>query len=133
MAKLRLPPPTSQTTGEPSFRWRRISFFLIVGLCFLQLPAMAFLPSIPDTAVNRLIVEGTFDLVGWAFLVYAAGAGAQDIAAIVTTRSARPYSPEFNPGPPASPTNMTVVNPPQPVGGASDPSNPPPIDPSKRD
>lgn len=98
----RIPPPTNLTTGEPSFRWRRISFFLIVGLCFLQLPALALMPAIPDTLVNQKIVEGVIDLVGWAFLVYAAGAGAQDIAAIVTTRSARPYAenPVPTPAPP---------------------------------
>lgn len=128
----KLPPPSNVTTGEPSFRWRRFSFFLIVGLCFIQMPAMAFLPLIPDTAVNLKIAEGSLDLAGWAFLIYAAGAGAQDIAAIVTTRSARPYSPEASPGPPpapAGPTNLTVVNPPP----ATDMPTPPPADPAKRD
>ena len=106
-----LPPPTNLTTGEPSFRWRRVSFFLIVGVCFLHLPALAFLPAIPDTTVNRQIVEGSFDLIGWAFLVYAAGAGAQDIAAIVTTRSARPYAdPLAQPGSP-----QVAAPPPSPV------------------
>lgn len=110
----KLPPPSNLTTGEPSFRWRRVSFFLIVGVCFLILPSLAFLPAIPDTAVNLKIVEGVLDLIGWAFLVYAAGAGAQDIAAIVTTRSARPYADNPVSTPPPPPGDTVVIVPPAP-------------------
>lgn len=88
-----LPPPVNEITGEPSFRWRRIGFFLIVGVCFLSVPSLAFMPAIPDTEVNRKIVESSFDLVGWAFTIYAFGAGAQDLLAIWRTGSARPYAP----------------------------------------
>ena len=88
-----LPPPVSETTGEPSFRWRRIGFFLIVGVCFLIVPGLAFFPKIEDTEVNRKIVESAFDLIGWAFTIYALGAGVQDSLAIWRTGSGRPYAP----------------------------------------
>lgn len=106
--KLRMPPPSNVTTGEPSFRWRRIAFFGIVGYAFLAVPLLAFLPPIDDNAVK--IAQSLIDMAGWAFLVYAAGAGAQDITAIVTTRSAKPYAENVQSvdAPPQAPT--TVVS-----------------------
>ena len=104
----KLPPPSNVTTGEPSFRWRRIAFFGIVGYAFLTVPLLAYLPPLDDNDVK--IAQSLIDLAGWAFLVYAAGAGAQDIAAIVTVRSARPYAD--NPPsvePPPAPPPATVV------------------------
>lgn len=85
-----IPPPTSQTTGEPSFRWRRIAFFGIVGYCMAFMPWLAYMPEMP--ANNLKLAQSLNELLGWAFLVYAAGAGAQDIVSIITTKSARPYA-----------------------------------------
>jgi hypothetical protein len=85
-----LPPPTNELTGEPSFRWRRVSFFMIAGYCLLFLPVLAYLPEISHN--NLKVAEALIDLAGWAFLIYAAGAGAQDITAIVTAKSGRPYA-----------------------------------------
>lgn len=117
MKRRLLPPPSNEVTGEPSFRWRRIAFFGIVGFCLLFLPILAYLPEIPTN--NLRVAESLIDLAGWAFLVYAAGASAQDITAIVATKSARPYAP-----PPGkvetTQTTTTVVEP--------DPSSP--VDPT---
>lgn len=119
-----LPPPTNETTGEPSFRWRRIGFFLIVGVCFIYVPAIAFLPPIPDTEINRDIVRACFDLVGWSFTIYAFGAGLQDGLAIWRTGSARPYAPP--PGKVETTETKIVETKVEPAPTpATDPNNPP--------
>lgn len=105
---MRLPKPSNLTTGEPSFRWRRVAFFLIVGYCLIFLPILAYIPELPTN--NLKIAEALTDLVGWAFLVYAAGAGAQDIAAIVTTRSGRPYADQVQSVDPAPAEPVTVIS-----------------------
>lgn len=106
---MKLPPPSNEVTGEPSFRWRRISFFGIVGYCLLMMPLLSLLPPLDDNDVK--IAQGLLDLAGFAFLTYAGGAGAQDIVAMWTTRSARPYAanpPSVDPAPPAP--NVVVTD-----------------------
>lgn len=87
-----LPKPINETTGEPSFRWRRISAFALMGVCLMMVPLLGYFPPIPDTLVNQKIVDGCFALAGWAFLIYAGAATGQDITAMITTKSARPYA-----------------------------------------
>lgn len=120
----RFPPTTSQTTGEPSFRWRRISFFVIAGVCLLYIPVLAYMPEIPDN--NLKVAEALIDLVGWAFLVYGAGAGAQDITAMVTAKSATPYKPTAGKVETTQTTTTateTVVEP-HPAGEPAKPADP---------
>lgn len=117
-----LPPPANEVTGEPSFRWRRVSFFVIAGVCLLYIPILAYMPEIPDNNVK--IAEALIDLVGWAFLVYGAGAGAQDITAMVTAKSATPYKP--TPGKVETTQTTTTTVEPAPDPTTVDPATVPP-------
>lgn len=103
----KLPPPSNLTTGEPSFRWRRISFFVIVGYGMLSIPVLPYLPPLDDNDLE--VVKALIDMIGWAFLIYATGAGAQDIAAIISTRSGRPYADNVQSTAPPPPDQTVVV------------------------
>lgn len=87
MAKL--PKPINQVTGEPSWRWRRITVFFGIGFSALLL---ARLIDAEDTAVNETIASGAFWLFGVLVLVYTGFATVQDVTAMITTRSGRPYA-----------------------------------------
>jgi hypothetical protein len=118
VASVKLPKPINQTTGEPSWRWRRIAFFGIVGVSFLHLASLGIMPSVEDTEVNKTIVESAYWLMGIAFLGYSGIAAGQDIAAILTTRSGRPYADNVQSTAPAPAAPVTVVSDKTTVTGA---------------
>jgi hypothetical protein len=80
----------SQSTGEPSWRWRRA---VILATCLYCAVQIAFLVGAADTRVNETIAFGLVALMGVLILGYVGFATAQDIAAIMATRSATPYQP----------------------------------------
>lgn len=88
-------------------------------------PVLAYLPEIPNN--NLKVAEALIDLTGWAFLVYGAGAGAQDITAMVTAKSATPYK-STTPGKVETTTTQTTVVEPAPrtPPANTDPLTPPP-------
>ena len=85
-------------TGEPSWKWRRTMAFVIVGFC---MAVIAFMIDRSDTELNATIVSGAFWLIGAAFICYGGFATGQDVAAILATRTGRPYAepPEPRDGP----------------------------------
>lgn len=103
-------------SGEPSWKWRRILIFATVVWSFFQL---AMLVNGPDTRVNDTIAFGLLVLISTLVLGYTGLATAQDIAAIWTTRTARPYSePPQEPTPPPPGDQTIVVAPVVPRGPA---------------
>lgn len=86
-------------TGEPSWRWRRILVYATVIACFLLIWRLV---DSPDTRVNDTIAWMLsmiiLTLVAW----YTGAATIQDIIAIWTMRSARPYADAPADPPPAS-------------------------------
>lgn len=93
--------------GEPGWFWRRLVIYGLIVFCCAMLWAMK---DAPDTRVNETIAWGIILLLMALSLGYAGLATAQDIAAIVTTRTARPYAdPPVDPVPPPLPEGSTVV------------------------
>lgn len=119
-----LPPTTAETTGEPSWRWRRFVTLGIIGVCLIWIPSLGFFPPIDDTLVNQKIIEGCFTLIGWALLIYVGAATGQDITAIIKTGSGRPYAP--TPGVVETTKVETTKTAVTPDPNAVDPNNPPP-------
>lgn len=124
-----LPKPSNQTTGEPSWRWRRAMAFTLMAFCCFMIAGLGLLPPVPDTRVNETIITSSFWLLGTVFLLYGGFSTAQDIAAILAVRSGRPYAenPVSAPPAPIAPApapagdQIDVVQPP-----AADLSTPPP-------
>lgn len=102
-----LPPPTSRTTGEPSWRYRRIMAFAIAAFCAFML---AYLVNKADTELNRTIASGALAVLGLVFLLYSGFATVQDLVAIWRTGSALPYAPRRPIGYPPD------IAPPEPQG-----------------
>lgn len=104
MATLPKPKPTPE--GMPSWRWRR--FFTIGSLIFVAWQ-LASLRYAPDTRVNDTLAWGYIVLFATIVLTYSGLATAQDVTAILTTKSGLPYSPQ------SSPAEPTPNSPAQPV------------------
>lgn len=120
-----IPPSINQTTGEPSWRWRRVAFFMVL---IFSLVMMWRLVDNDDTALNYAVAVGMVWLAAALVLIYTGFATAQDIIAIFVARSGRPYASQA--GSVETTTKTTVTpdpNTPAPVEAPSDPaSNPPP-------
>lgn len=100
-----LPPPISQTTGEPSWRWRRIVILTTVAFCMMMI---AWMVDRDDTQLNMVIASGLLWLAGVLILGYAGLATVQDVSAIITTRTGRPYA---DPAPPPTPVDHPPAEP----------------------
>lgn len=97
----------TKPTGEPSWFWRRNLLFVVVAWSFFQI---FLLVNGPDTRVNDTISWGLVLLIMVLVTGYTGLATAQDIAAIWTTRTAKPYAdPPQEPTPPPPADNQTVV------------------------
>lgn len=103
-----LPPPISQTTGEPSWRWRRIVILTTVAFCMMMI---AWMVDRADTQLNMVIASGLLWLAGVLILGYAGLATVQDVSAIITTRTGRPYADPVAPPTPVDPppADQTIV------------------------
>lgn len=104
-------------TGEPSWKWRRIIIYAVLAWACYQL---FILVDAKDTRLNESIAWGWQLIVMVLVTGYTGFATAQDIAAIWTTRTARPYSdPPQAPTPPPPAEQTVVVMPPKQgaVGG----------------
>lgn len=96
-----LTPKKRKKTGMPEWGWRRLIVFPSVAFAFWQLSGLRFAA---DTRVNDTLAFGWLVFAGILIVFYAGLATAQDIAAILATRSGLPYSPESSPAePPAEP------------------------------
>lgn len=100
-------PPQNSRQGEPSWFWRRNMVFVVIAWSFFQIFLLA---NGPDTRVNDTVAWGLVLLIMVLVTGYTGLATAQDIAAIVTTRTARPYcDPPLEPTPPPPGDNQTVI------------------------
>lgn len=117
-------------TGEPSWKYRRLVVFGTIGFCFV---GVGRLIDATDTELNQTIASGLLYLAGVTILGYTGLATAQDVAAIWTARSGRPYALDMPPTPPTPAGDTVIVQPPTPAGTTvnvqqqpSDPTIPPP-------
>lgn len=106
-----LPKPKNMETGEPSWRWRRIMAFMIMGFCFFIVASLGILPEIKDSEVNEVIITSAFWLLGIIFMLYGGFATTQDVAAILAMRSGRPYALPTNSLETKTETKSVVVTP----------------------
>lgn len=97
-------------TGEPSWRWRRILIYGTVIVCFYLL---YLLINAPDTRVNDTIAWSLCMIIVLLVMTYTGAATVQDIIAIWTMRTARPYADNPVPVEPAAqqPDQTVVVQP----------------------
>lgn len=76
--------------GEPLWLFRRLVAIGVMAFAAWRLVAME---SAPDTRVNETIAWGWVLILATVALGYLGYATAQDIAAILATRSGTPYAP----------------------------------------
>lgn len=91
-------------SGEPSWKWRRILIYLVLAWACYQLFRLV---DGDDTRLNESLAWGWQVIVMVLVTGYTGFATAQDIAAILTTRTAKPYAE-----PPQEPTpapEQTIV------------------------
>ncbi len=104
------------STGEPSWKWRRILIYITVAACFADI---YLLIDAKDTALNGIIAQGSFWTLVAIVMTYTGAATVQDIIAIWTMRTARPYAEQplepVAPAPLPDPAPVVVVQ--QPAGG----------------
>ncbi|RWF44315.1 MAG: hypothetical protein EOS65_02755 [Mesorhizobium sp.] len=104
-----------RSTGEPSWKWRRIIIFIVLAWACYQL---YLLINAQDSRLNETIAWGWQLIVMVLITGYTGFATAQDIAAIWTTRTGRPYSdPPVEPTPPPPPGQTVIVQPTMPPPG----------------
>src|SRR5688500_18657335 len=101
----RSPLAESKKTGEPGWSWRKAAIFPVVAFCLWRLSVME---SGGDSEVNEAIVFWYGSLVAVLLLGYTGFASAQDVAAILATKSGLPYNPESSPAEPPPSTDVTV-------------------------
>jgi hypothetical protein len=93
--------------GEPSWRWRRIIIYAVLAFACWQLYRLV---DASDSRLNETIAWGWQVIVMVLVTGYTGFATAQDIAAIWTTRTGRPYAdPPVDPVSAPLPENTTVV------------------------
>jgi hypothetical protein len=82
-------PREAKRSGEPGWQWRRAVIFpLIIFACW----RLAVMENAPDTVVNQTIAWGWIVLIISMVFFYTGFATAQDIAAILATRTGLPYA-----------------------------------------
>lgn len=97
-----------KNAGEPSWRYRRIMIYsLLIWACY----QLYDLVDAQDTRLNDSIAFGWQTIIAILVVGYTGFATAQDIAAIWTTRTGRPYAdPPTEPTPPPPPDTLVNVN-----------------------
>ncbi len=103
---MKIPRPRPPAVGEPNWQWRRMLIYVVLIWACYQL---YLLIDAEDSRVNETLAWGWQLIVMVLVTGYTGFATAQDIAAIWTTRSARPYcDPPLDPVPPP-PGDQTVI------------------------
>lgn len=78
-----------EPTGEPTWRWRRTLIFVVVAVAMWRLIE---LEGAADNTLNQVLAQGWLWVLFGLLSVYTGFASAQDLLAIFTTRSGRPYA-----------------------------------------
>jgi len=81
--------PDVKRSGEPGWSWRRAAIFPLIMFACWRLMAME---NAPDTMVNQTIAWGWIVMIISLVFFYTGFATAQDIAAILATRTGLPYA-----------------------------------------
>jgi hypothetical protein len=82
-------PREAKKSGEPGWTWRRAVIFpLIIFACW----RLMIMENAPDTVVNQTIAWGWIILIISLAFFYTGFATAQDITAILATRTGLPYA-----------------------------------------
>jgi hypothetical protein len=114
------PKPGTNKTGEPSWLWRRLLTYVTVIVCFWLI---YILINAPDTRVNDTIAWSLCMVIVLLVMTYTGAATAQDIVAMMTMRTARPYAdaplPPTPPAPQPLPDQTVIVQ--QAPGGPAMP------------
>lgn len=87
----------AKRSGEPGWFWRRWILFPNIITSF---SALLWMKDAPDTVVNQIIAQGYFWNIVLSVFIYTGFATFQDIAAIIMTKSGRPYQQEMQPADP---------------------------------
>lgn len=95
----------AKKTGEPGWAWRRA---VLIGVIIASFLLLWLLIGSADTKVNATLGVWLLITIMVSSLIYAGFATVQDVTAIITTKSALPYSPQSSP---AEPTPGTPVEP----------------------
>lgn len=95
---------TSPKPGEPSWRYRRLLVYAVILWASYQLWVLI---DRQDSRLNETIAFGWQVILATVVLGYLGFATAQDISAIMTTRTARPYA---DPPPPPTPAPEQTIN-----------------------
>lgn len=96
-------PREAKKSGEPGWTWRRAVIFpLIIFACW----RLMIMENAPDTVVNQTIAWGWIILIISLAFFYTGFATAQDITAILATRTGLPYA-----SPPVAVDGEPVVDP----------------------
>ena len=80
--------------GEPSWKWRRGVLFVMIAYCMAMLSTLV---GDEDTRLHETLAWGHIMLLAALVLGYQGFATAQDIAAIMATKSGTPYAPAAAP------------------------------------
>lgn len=79
----------AKRTGEPGWTWRKgLIFPLVIFACW----RLMMMENAPDTMVNQTIAWGWIILIISLAFFFTGFASAQDIAAILATRTGLPYA-----------------------------------------
>lgn len=93
----------SKNSGEPGWRWRKALIFpLIIFACW----RLQVMENAPDTMVNQTIAWGWVVMIISLAFFFTGFATAQDISAIMATRTGLPYA-----NPPVAVDGETVEDP----------------------
>lgn len=79
----------AKRSGEPGWSWRRAAIFPLISFACWRLMMME---NAPDTMVNQTIAWGWIMMIVSLVFFYTGFATAQDIAAIMATRTGLPYA-----------------------------------------
>lgn len=80
----------AKRTGEPGWSWRKALIFPLMGFACWRLMVME---NAPDTMVNQTIAWGwILTIISLAFF-FTGFASAQDIVAMLATKTGLPYAP----------------------------------------
>lgn len=88
----------AKPSGEPGWFWRR---WVLIPNILGSFAGLWWLKDSPDTVVNQTMTDGFFWNIAISIVIYTGFATAQDIAAIIATKSGRPYQQEMQPAEPA--------------------------------
>jgi hypothetical protein len=87
----------AKKTGEPGWVWRRS---VLIGIIVMAFALLWSIVNGPDSRMNETVAVWLIVAIMCCGFIYAGFATVQDVVAIITTKSALPYSPQSSPAEP---------------------------------